>query len=93
MASIQSGKKLKKVDRSQGPDKPKEMNPLDQIRLGTKLKKASERKLAEPKPDTSTGGGGINVAALMAAMDTRRMAIDDSDEDSDGDWDDEDSDW
>ncbi len=93
MASIQSGKKLKKVDRAQGPDKPKEMNLLDQIRLGTKLKAASERKLPEPKPDTSTGGGGINVHALMAAMDTRRMAIDDSDDDSDGDWDDDDSDW
>ncbi|KNC52139.1 uncharacterized protein AMSG_00965 [Thecamonas trahens ATCC 50062] len=90
LASIQSGAKLKKVDRPEPKSRAaQEPSLLDQIRKGTSLKKASERKLPEPKPST-TSAGGINVAALMAAMNTRRAVIDDDDsDDDDDDWDDD----
>jgi len=72
--------------------KPKTMSLLDQIKSGDNksgLKKASERTLPEKKPIESSGGGGLNVADILAK---KFQKLNDSDDEDDDD-EEEDDDW
>ena len=66
---------------------------IHQISGGVKLKKASDRKLAERKPQPS---GHVDVASILASTIRGAVAYSDSDSDDDSDdnsdWDDSDDD-
>jgi len=74
------------------PPPPRGGGLLDQIQQGTQLRSASERKIADaPPPSSTTNISGADLSSmLMSAMATRRVAMKEEAKDDDDDWEDND---